>query len=217
MFLGNFLADILAAGAGTQLTGASLEDFTSTWGISAVFVEQLNVIEGQLHRNTDDLVWRYWDDGRPSMPYNGWEGHDEGDLSPNAATSAWSSVGEYIWTSVEDVVTLLNTTVDEFTPETFKEVYAKTWTKEHEQEAAVDNPNAEAEVAIIDQVKNETGGNNGGTGGADDSMGGDGNGNSDGAAGSATRDENSTGHRDRKTLTSATTRLASAALRMFGI
>lgn len=50
------------------------------------------------------------------------------------------------------------------------------------------------------------------------SMGGDGNGNSDGAAGSATiRDENSTGHRDRKTLTSATTRLASAALRMFGI
>ena len=226
MYLGNALADILAAGA--QSTGITAEGFTSTYGISAVFVEQLNVIEGQLHGNTDDWVIRYWDDGRPSMPYIGWEGHDEGDLSPNAATSAWSSVGEFIWTSVEDVAKLLNTTADEFTPETFKQVYANVWIKEHEEEAAEKNPNPEAELAIIDQVKNETGGNNGGTGGADDSMGGDGgSGNSDGNTGTGDLDANDggaaaddngdpSGTTGRK-LASATTRFVSAALRMFGI
>jgi hypothetical protein len=224
MRLGNYLAEILAAGA--QSTDATTEDFTSTNGISAVFVEQLNVIEGQLHKNTDDYVLRYWDDGRPSMPYNGWEGHDEGDKNPNAATSAFSQVGEFIWTSVEDVAKLFNTTADEFTPETFKQVYADVWIKEHELEAAEKNPYPEAELAIIDQVKNETGGNNGGTGGADDSMGGDGgSGNSDGNTGTgdldandggAATDEGDPSGTGRK-LASATTRFVSAALRMFGI
>ena len=226
MLLGNYLADMVAGGA--QSTGITSEEFTSTIGVSAVFVEQLNVIEGQLHRNTDDWVIRYWDDGRSSMPYNGWEGHDEGDLSPNAATSAFSQVGEGIWTSVEDVAKLLNTTADEFTPETFKQVYADVWIKEHELEAAEKNPYPEAEEAIIDQVKNETGGNNGGTGGADDSMGGDGgSGNSDGNTGTGDLDANDggaaaddkgdpSGTTGRK-LASATTRFVSAALRMFGI
>ena len=225
MLLGNYLADMLAVGA--QNTGASLEDFTSTWGISAVFVEQLNVIEGQLHKNTDDYVIRYWDDGRSSMPVIGWEGHDEGDLSPNAATSAWSSVGEFIWTSVEDVAKLLNTTADEFTPETFKQVYADVWIKEHEEEAAEKNPNPDAEEAIIGQEENETNAN-GSTGGADDSMGGDGgSGNSDGNTGTGDLDANDggaaaddngdpSGTTGRK-LASATTRFVSAALRMFGI
>ena len=59
MRLGNFLAEILAAGAQYPDISASTKGFTDTIGISAVFVEQLNVIEGQLHRNTDDWVFRY--------------------------------------------------------------------------------------------------------------------------------------------------------------
>ena len=122
MFLGSFLADASAAGA--QQTSASTNDFTATTGISAVFVEQLNIFQGEFQKNTDDYVFRYWDDGRPSMPLIGWEGHDEGDLSPNAATSAWSGVGEFKCTSVEDVAKLFNTTTDKLTPDTFKDVYA---------------------------------------------------------------------------------------------
>ena len=211
MWLGNILADILAAGA--QNTGITAEGFSETRGISAVFVEQLNVIQGQVHKNNDDLVFRYWDDGRSSMPLIGWEGHDEGDLSPNAATSALSGVGEFIWTSVEDVVTLLNTTADEFTPETFKQVYADVWIKEHEEEAAENNPNPDAEEAIIGQVENET---NSGAGETDEPAStatNEGNTEADDNSGDVEDPSIGTGRQ----LTSATMRLASAALRMFGI
>ena len=223
MRLGNFLAEILAAGTQTPDISASTKGFTDTIGISAVFVEQLNVIQGQVHKNSDDWVNRYWDDGRSSMTFIGWEGHDEGDMSSNAATSAWSSVGEYIWTPVEDVAKLFNTTTDKFTPETFKDFYADAWIKTHEYEAAEMNPNPEAEEAIIDQVKNET--TISGTGGADASMGGDGSGKSDVNTGTGDLDANNGGTATDegnpsgtgRKLASATTRFVSAALRMFGI
>ena len=89
------VADMLAAGM-QHTTSFTTKDFSLTWGISAVFVDQLNVFQGQTHKNADDFVWRYWDDGRPSMSEIGWEGHDEGDMSPNSATSALSAVGEVI-------------------------------------------------------------------------------------------------------------------------
>ena len=125
-------------------------------GISAVYVEQLNVFEGQFHADVDDWVARYWDDGRKTVPEIAWEGHDEGDMSPNAATSSWSSFGELTWLSVDEVAKLFNTTVDDFTPETFKQFYLDTWIKAHEKEAAEKNPNPLPELEIIEQVKDET-------------------------------------------------------------
>ena len=218
-YVGNCVYMFLGLAAGVQYSSASTEDFTATKGISAVFVEQLNVIEIQLHTNTDDLVSRSWDDGRPSMPNIGWATMRA--LGPG--TSAFSGVAEYIWTSVEDVAKLFNTTTDKFTPDTFKDVYANVWIKEHEEEAAEKNPNPDAELVIIDQVKNETNGNNGGTGGANDSMGGDGNDNLDGNTGTgdldalhSTDEGDHSGTTGRK-LASVTTRFVSAALRMFGI
>ena len=92
------------------------------------------------------------------MPRLGWEGHDEGDMSANAATSSWSAFVQGTWMSIGEVAQLLNTSTDEFTPEKFKQVYLDTWIKEHEKEAAEKNPNAEAELEIIEAVKNETDG-----------------------------------------------------------
>ena len=119
-------------------------------------MEQQNVFEGQVHTDTDDHLYRYWDDGRKSVPVLGWEGHDEGDMSPNAATSSFSNFGQITWMSVEEVAQLFNTSVDEFTPETFKQTYLNTWIKGHEEEAAEKNPNPLPELEIIEQVKNET-------------------------------------------------------------
>ena len=148
-------ANLLAAGA--QKAYDYLEgEFAYTMGISAVFVEQLNVFEGQFHADTDDKAFRYWDDGRKVMPMIGWEGHDEGDMHPNAATSSFSNFGQMTWMSVDEVAQLFNTSVDEFTPEKFKQVHLDTWIKNHEKEAATDNPFPEAELEIIEQVKNET-------------------------------------------------------------
>ena len=58
--------------------------------------------------------------------------------------------------TVEEVAQLFNTSVDEFTPEKFKQVYFDTWIKDHEEEADTMNPNPEPETEIIEQVKNET-------------------------------------------------------------
>ena len=161
-YAGRCVARILAGyeameAAGGQLSFAySKGEFSATLGISAVFVEQLNVFEGQYHSDTDDDIWRYWDDGRKTSPIIVWEGHDEGDMNPNAATSSWSGFGEMNWVSVDEVAQLFNTSVDEFTPETFKQVYLDTWIKDHEYEAAIDNPNPLPELEIVEQVKNET-------------------------------------------------------------
>ena len=58
--------------------------------------------------------------------------------------------------TVDEVAQLFNTSVDEFTPEKFKEVYLETWIKDHEEAAAEMNPNPEPEMEIIEQVKDET-------------------------------------------------------------
>ena len=178
-------------------------------------MEQLNVFEGQVHAGTDNWVARYWDDGRKTMSFTGWEGNDEGDMSPDAATSTWSFFAEPVtWMSVDEVAQLLNTSVDEFTPEKFKQVYFDTWLKAHEEQAAVMNPNSEAELEIIEQVKNETNY-------ADDtatttpvqpdSTAAEDGGNSDGA--NPVEDDSGSGRK----LASVAARFVSAALRVFGI
>ncbi len=161
-FSGRCVQMILAGYAEMQAAGAqgtnvvSEGQFGSTLGISAVFSEQLNIFQGQYHSNTDDYVWRYWDDGSKTAPTIGWEGHDEGDMASNAATASWSAFREITWMSVEEVAQLLNKSADEFTPEKFTQVYEDTWIKQHEKEVASDDPNAEAEQEIIEEVKGET-------------------------------------------------------------
>ena len=142
--------------AGGQLAFVYSGGYSRTIGISAVFVEQLNVFEGQFHANIDGWVYRYWDDGRKTMPAIAWKGHDEGDIRPNAATTSRSGFGDRTFMTVEEVAQLFNTSVDEFTPEKFKQVYFDTWIKDHEEEADTMNPNPEPETEIIEQVKNET-------------------------------------------------------------
>ena len=192
MRLAGYAAQMAAGAQSTFQYSEGNSDFGATEGISAVFVEQQNIFQGQLHSNTDDWVARYWDDGRKTMPFIGWEGHDEGDMSANAATSSYSSFAEATWVTVEEVAQLLNTSVGEFTPDKFKQVYLDTWIKGHEKEAAKNNPNPEAEQEIIDEVKGET----------------------DSADAAAPIDDDSG---TRRKLVSVAGRFVSAALRVFGI
>lgn len=180
------------AASGEATVPYSPGNFSFTDGISAVYDEQLNIFQGQYHSNTDDWVYRYWDSGLKTMPMIGWEGHDEGDMSANAATSSWSGFAGNVWMTVEEVAQLFNTSTDEFTPETFTKVYEDAWIKQHEEEAATNNPNPESEQEIIDEVKGETGSTDGGTDPIDDSAGG-------------------------RKLALVAARFVSAALRVFGI
>ncbi len=195
-FAGRCATKVLAGYAELQAAGAQVSDvfsegeFGSTRGISAVFVEQLNVFEGQLHSNTDDWVVRYWDSGLKTAPWIAWEGHDEGDMASNAATSSVSTFGEITWMSIEEVAQLFNTTVDTFSPEKFKQVYEEAWIKEHESQAKIQTDTAEAELEIVEEVKNEV----------------------DAAENSPIDDSGS-----RRKLVEATARFVSTTLRVFGI
>ena len=206
-------AELLASGGNFSID-YSEGGFMYTRSISAVFVEQKNVFEGQFHMNTDDFVWRFWDDGRKTVPTISWEGHDEGDMSPNAATSSYSGFGELNWMSVDEVALLLNRTVDQFTPEKFKQVYLDTWIRDHEEEAATDNPFPEAELEIIEQVKNET--NYGDATAAPvqpDSTAAEDGSNSNANGANPVEDDSGSGRK----LVSVAARFVSAALRVFGI
>ena len=174
----------------TQTNGWRQMSFLKKRSISSVFVEQLNVFAGQIHINTDDWAIRYWDGGRKSVPQFGFEGHDEGDMSANAATSSFSSFAENTWMTVEEVAQLLNTTVDDFSLEKFNQVYNDTWIKEHEKQAASQNPNTEVEQEIIDAAPGTA--EDGGTDPIDDSASG-------------------------RKLVSVAGRFVSAALRVLGI
>jgi len=113
--------------------------------------------------------------------------------------------------SVEEVAQLFNTSVDEFTPDKFKQVYMDTWIKEHEKEAAENNPNPESEQEIIEEVKNETDSTTETTSPAESGTG-------DGGSGSdpATPIEDDSAGNRRK-LASVATMFVSAGLRVFGI
>jgi len=111
--------------------------------------------------------------------------------------------------TIEEVAQLFNTSTDEFTPAKFKQVYVDTWIKEHEDEAAVFNPNPEAELEIVDEVRNETDSAGETTAPAEPGTAEDGG--TDAA--DPTEEDSASGRK----LASVAARFVSAALRVFGI
>ena len=202
-------AEMQAAGAQNTYVFSEGQDTRSTLGISAVFVEHKNMFEGQYHKNIDDLVWRFWDDGRKTMPQIAWEGHDEGDMSANAATSSFSYIGEITLMSVEEVAQLLNKSADEFTPEKFKQVYKDTWINEHETHAKIQTDTVEAALTIIEQVKDETDSTGETTSSTEPNT-------EDDSTDPATPIDDGSAGNGRK-LASVAARFVSAGLRVFGI
>ncbi|KAL7531387.1 hypothetical protein ACHAWF_003747 [Thalassiosira exigua] len=129
--------------------------FHADAGISAVYVPQTNVFEGQLHYNTDNWSRRFWDDGRLNMNGIMWETRDEGDLSPKAATSSFSSIFKIDWVTVDEAATLMRVNATDLTPNEFEKLYANVWIKTHEEEAAMMNLNPDPELDIVEEVKDE--------------------------------------------------------------
>ena len=208
--------EVLAAGGQLPYLFDGSESFALSYSISAVFVEHLNIFEGEYHKNNDDVAVRFWDDGRQRNPTFAWEPKDEGDKSPKAGTSSWSQFGDHMWLSTADAAELLkkaaqdfsfNSTAFEFTPETFQMVYANVWIKLSEAEATSSNPFPENQLEITKEViekmqaagmkiistKNDV----------------------DKAGADTTGEEDPSLGNGRK-LASLTTRLVSAALHLFG-
>ena len=92
--------------------------FKSTLGISTVYVEQTNVFEYAAHRNTENMVTRFWDDGRKTMPLNMWVTHDG--VETNGAHQV---VGQFVWLSSNEAAGFIGVNATELTPEKFSGVY----------------------------------------------------------------------------------------------
>jgi len=123
--LGSSLENILADGA--QIPNEN------RWpvSVSAVMVPTLGIFEGQFHATHDDWSFRYWDDGSSTWPVLGWEGHDEGDMSPNSDTSAYSASGPFTKITPEEAAKVLGMDVVDMTPATCSKEYKAAWDRTH--------------------------------------------------------------------------------------
>lgn len=111
-------------------------DFHGTTGVSCVYVEQTNIFECEFHDNSLSWQARFWDDGQENMSEVGWEAHSENDVE---TTWAWSGVGKLKWMSVDEAAMILNTTPAELNTDTFASVYEKVWTREFNETNAGDD------------------------------------------------------------------------------
>lgn len=126
--LGDAIA--VATEAGAQLTmpdGLDPDQFVATNSLSMVYVPQTNQFEGVMHKNSDNLVARFWDDGRSTMHNIVWELFDEGDPHPNAATTSLVAAARYTWVTADVIAAALNRNATAFTPEAFEKIYADVW------------------------------------------------------------------------------------------
>ena len=123
-YLDSAVEDVVAQGA--QSNGKK-----NAVSVSAVLVPTLGIFEGQYHATHDDWVYRYWDDGSSTLPIVGWEGHDEGDTSPNADTSAFSARGTLTKITTEEAVKYLGMDVADMTPENCSTEYEAAWNITH--------------------------------------------------------------------------------------
>ena len=94
---------------------------------SAVMVPTLGIFEGQFHAVTDDWIFRYWDDGSSTLPLQGWEGHDQGDTSPNAYTSSFSMSGTLTKITMGEAAKFLGMDIGDMTPAICSKQYKEAW------------------------------------------------------------------------------------------
>ena len=99
--------------------------------VSAVLVPTLGIFEGQIHPTYDDAIFRFWDDGNATLPFLGWEGHDEGDTHPNTDTSAFSATGTITKITAEAAAELLGMDVADLTPAACSREYEAAWNATH--------------------------------------------------------------------------------------
>ena len=123
--LGSFVEDAVAQG------GQIPTNKKQAISVSAVMVPTLGIFEGQTHDTHDDWVHRYWDDGSSTLPFLAWEGHDEGDTSPNSDTSAFSCSGTLTKITTEAAAELLGMEVTDMTPATCSMEYEAVWNTTH--------------------------------------------------------------------------------------
>jgi len=124
-FLGSTLENYIAQGA--QIPSSN----KFALSVSAVLVPTLGIFEGQRHATHDDVIFRFWDEGTSTLPFLGWEGHDEGDTHPNTDTSAWSSSGTITKITTKAAAKLLGMDVADMTPTTCSTEYAAAWNATH--------------------------------------------------------------------------------------
>ena len=79
----------------------------------------------------DDWVIRYWDDGSATLPNLGWEGHDEGDTSPNSNTSAVAVSGTFKKITTGEAAKFLGMDVEDLTPAACSMEYEAAWNATH--------------------------------------------------------------------------------------
>jgi hypothetical protein len=111
--------------------------------VSAVYVEQLNIFDAQLHFEDAVIFFQIWDDGQNKSQAMGWAS----DLRVNGS-KAFSAAVMYHWLTAEEAAIDLNTTADMLTPEKFDEMYARVWNSYRKRTDVKENASAAASSIV---------------------------------------------------------------------
>jgi len=127
LFLTEDLKELVESGATLHQIEGKIE--AKPISVSAVYVPKLGLFEGQWHDTGDDTVFRFWDEGKPTITSIGWEGHDAGDTSLNADTSTFSAVSTMELIPVGDAAKYLGVDAANLTADIFDDLYEDAWNK----------------------------------------------------------------------------------------
>ena len=144
--LDDAISEVVAQGA-DAVHPLTADQFVVPISLSAVYVPQTNVFEGQYHSVQADFVYRFWDDGRATMSSLVWEPNEEKDPEQGSVLSSFSGVVEFDWVTVEEAASILLCTTLEFTTQNFQAIYEKVWLLNAPQAAAIERRATETATA----------------------------------------------------------------------
>jgi len=143
--------DLIANGATLQNEGVVIDPRPIT--LSAVYVPKLGLFEGMWQSTNDDHVFRFWDEGKPTITSMGWESHDAGDTSVNANKQAFTSVVIMTPILAEEAAKYLGVDVTNLTAETFTDMYEDAWNKMDTKSISDSNDDNGACETIEEMIK----------------------------------------------------------------
>lgn len=108
----------------------SSDIFDGTIGIASAYVDQINAFDVVVHKPDENLIIRFFDDGRAETTFILWETHLPGIAKPNSR----SAFRRIEWVTPMEASQILNVNTTDLTPDNFNNVYPQVWEKEQERD-----------------------------------------------------------------------------------
>lgn len=119
-----------------------------TIGIASAYVDQINAFDVVVHKPAENLIIRFFDDGRAETTFILWETHLAGIAKPNSR----SAFRRIEWVTPMEASQILNVNTTDLTPDNFNNVYPQVWEKEQERDKSSNTAEAEEQSSASEDA-----------------------------------------------------------------